>query len=244
MNKRKLLLPAISIGLLTAARPAVTDTIDLGVVAEALYVNSTISGLTLGGNTIGGFTLGALTLVGSHLNDVINGNTVTSILETLLGPQGGSGSFDLPGTEGASGGYTFSGNVTVSNGQVTISGNTVTATLTGCTPSLPGTPAQPGCHVGGTLEFNPYDIAGVISSFENAQIVSFGGGIKNGSTITHTGTIDIPLGFDAAGNQYQAEEIQSFTEAPAAAVPEPASSSLAAMGMAALAWWRRLRSKR
>ena len=245
MNKRKLLLPAISIGLLTAVRPAVADVIDLGVVAESVAVGATISGLTLAGNTIGGFTTGALTFVGSHLNDVINGNTVTSILEALLGPQNeGTIAFNLPSPEGASGAFAFNGNVTVTNGQATLSGLPVMATLTDCIPSVPGTPALPGCHVGGTLEVNPFDIAGMVAAMENAQIVSLPGSIKNGGTVTNNFTVTLPLGFDAAGNQYQAEEIESFTKAPAAAVPEPASSSLAALGMAALAWWRRLRSRR
>ncbi len=245
MNKRKLLLPAISIGLLTAARPALADVIDLGVVAEGISVGSTISGLTLGGNTVGGFTINGLTFVGSHLGDVINGNTVNSILEDLLGPENpGTITFNLPGIEGASGAFAFNGNLTITDGQVTLSGLPVGATLTDCAASVPGTPALPGCHAGFTVTFNPYDIAGMIAAMEDAQIVALPGSIKNGATVTSTNTVTIPLGFDAAGNQYQAEEIESFTNAPAAAVPEPASSSLAALGMAALAWWRRLRSKR
>ena len=245
MNKRKLLLPAISIGLLTAVRPAVADVIDLGVVAEGIAIGSTISGMTLAGNTIGGFTINGLTFVGSHLNDVINGFTVTAILEQLLGPENaGSITFDLPAIEGANGDFAFNGNLTVTNGQVTISGNTVTATLTGCEPAVPGTPALPGCHAGNTINVNPYDIAGMVAAMENGQIISLPDTIKNGATVTNNFTVTIPLGFDAAGNQYQAEEIESFTKAPAAAVPEPASSSLAALGMAALAWWRRLRSRR
>lgn len=244
MNKRKLLLPAISIGLLTAVRPALADVIDFGVVAEAITVGATITGLTLAGNTIGGFTIGALTFVGSHLNDVINGNTVTSILEQALGPENaGTIAFNLPGSEGASGSFAFNGNLTVTNGQATLSGGTVTATLTGCTPSVPGTPALPGCHAGATVDINPYDAAGMIDSMEQAQIIALGS-FKNGATLTSPNTITIPLGFDAAGNQYQGEEIESFTSLSAAQVPEPASSSLAALGMAAFAWWRRLRSKR
>ncbi len=245
MNKRKLLLPAISIGLLTAVRPALADVIDLGVVAEGIAVGSTISGLTLAGNTIGGFTVSGLTFVGSHLSDVINGFTVTSLLEQLLGPENpGSIAFDLPAIQGASGKLVFNGNLTLTQGQVTISVLPVGATVTDCAPSVPGTPALPGCHAGGTLDVNPYDIAGMVAAMEDAQIVALPGKIVNGATVTSTNTITIPLGFDAAGNQYQAEEIESFTNAPAAAVPEPASSSLAALGMAALAWWRRLRSKR
>ncbi len=245
MNKRKVLLPAISIGLLTAARPAVADVIDLGVVAERIVIGSTISGLTLAGNTIGGFTVNGLAFVGSHLNDVINGNTVDSILEDLLGPQNeGTVTFDLPSLEGASGGLAFNGNFTVTAGQVTISGLPVLATVTDCVPSVPGTPALPGCHAGFTVNINPFDVAGMIGSMENAQIISLPGTTKNGGSVTNNFTVNIPLGFDAAGNQYQAEEIESFTSESAAQVPEPTSVSLAGLGMAALAWWRRLRSRR
>ena len=246
MNKRKLLLPAISIGLLTAVRPARADTIDLGVVAESIAVAGTLSGLTLAGNTIGGFTLGALTFVGSHLSDVINGNTVTSILETLIGAENaGTLDFNFPALGGASGTLAFNGNLTISNGQVTLSGGTLEGTLAGCEPSVPGAASQPGCHVGGTIDFNPYDFAGMIAAMENAQIITLPGGVTNGGTLDSTSTITIPLGSDAAGNTYQAEEIETSTSVSAAVqVPEPASSSLAAMGMAALAWWRRLRSKR
>lgn len=68
---------------------------------------------------------------------------------------------------------------------------------------------------------------------EDAQIIELGGKFANGATLTSPGTITIPLGTDAAGNMYEGEEIESFANLSAAQVPEPASSSLAALGMAA-----------
>lgn len=239
MKKRKLIFPAISVGLLTTTRPASADPIDLGVVAESLSLDSAITY----GNTVGGFTINGLTFVGSHLNDVINGFTVTSILDNLLGPENpGSGSFNLPAVQhGAEGSFTFDGNLTITHGQVAFTGSPY-LTITSCSPEG-SAPALPGCMAANTFTANPYDPAGMISSMEAAQILELPAGITNGLTITRSSTITIDFG-TLGNNSYQGEEIESVTKIAAAAVPEPASWSLLALGAAMLAWCRRLRSRR
>ncbi len=241
MKNRKIIFPAISVGLLTTTRHASADIVDFGPVAEALSVQSTIGGIA--GNTIGGFTINGLTFVGSHLSDLINGQTVNSILEADLGPQNpGSGSFSLSGPQGASGGFTFAGNFTVTSGDVSLTGLPVMATLTSCTPNDPA--ASPGCSPTNnlTISINPYDPAGMISNMGAAQIFAVPPNITNGATVTHSNTVTIDFG-SFGGNTYQGEEIESFTNVSASQVPEPSSWSLAALAMAMLAWYRRLRSK-
>lgn len=235
MKKRKLIFPAISIGLLIATRPASADVVDFGVVAESLSVNSALTY----GSTIGGFTFTGLTFVGSNLNDVINGLTVSSILEQVLGPENpGSGSFNLPAVQGgAQGAFAFNGNLTISNGQNTFTGLPYASTLTSCSPEGSAAPL-PGCTAGNTFTANPYDPAGIISSMEAAQIVDLPSGITNGGTLTSSLTITIPLGI-SGNTSYQGEEIESVTGVPASTVPEPPSWSLFAMGTAVLTWCRR-----
>ena len=239
MKKRKLIFPAISVGLLTTTRPASADVIDFGVVAGSLTMDSAITY----GATVGGFTINGLTFVGSHLNDVINGFTVTSILDNMLGPENpGSGSFDLPAAQhGAQGGFEFNGNLTLTHGQVEFTGNPY-FTITSCTPDGSAAPL-PGCMAANTFTANPYDPAGMISSMETAQILALPTGITNGFTVTRNSTVTIDFG-SFGGNTYQGEEIESATTVSATAVPEPGSWSLLALATAMLAWCRRLTSRR
>jgi hypothetical protein len=130
MNAQKIILPTISVGLLITAREVTAGVIDFGLVAESLTVAGTMFGTTIGGNTIGGYTLSGLQFVGSHLNDVINGQTVTAILTADLGPQNaGTVDFNFLGDQGASGSFIFNGTYPVVNGGVTLSPLPVTATL-------------------------------------------------------------------------------------------------------------------
>jgi hypothetical protein len=221
--KKKAILPAISVGLLVTAREVPAGTIDLGVVAERLTIEA---GLTLNANTIGGFTINALQFVA--------GNTIDSLLTQLLGPQNpGSMSFDVMGSEGASGMATFTGSYIDVGGEVTLNPVPVSATITRCTSALPA--VQTGCTVGNTFTANPYDAVGVIQSMEAAQILSVPPGFGDGSgTLPHSLTITLPLGFDSNNNAIQGEEIET-----AIGTPEPASWSLAALGAALAGWWRR-----
>jgi hypothetical protein len=246
MKTQKIILPTISVGLLITAREVTASVVDLGLVAESLTVagtllGATLSGGTLGGVTLGGYTLGGLTFVGSHLNDLINGQTVSAILADILGPQNaGTVTFNVPGDTGASGNFLFNGGYTVTNGGVTLSPLPVNATLTSCTPSGPA--ALPGCQPGTQVPINPYDPAGFIANLENEQILRLGSGLTDGVTLTTSLTATIPLG-SLNGVVIQGEEIATQVDA-VAATPEPASWSLAALGAAMVGWWHRRRSRR
>jgi hypothetical protein len=243
MNAQKIILPTISVGLLITAREVTASVIDFGLVAESLTVAGTILGNTIGGNTIGGYTVGGLTFVGSHLNDVINGLTVTQILTAELGPQNaGTVTFNVMGDPGAAGRFIFNGGYTVTNGGVTLTDLPVGATLTSCTPL--GPVALPGCLTnGGThVPINPYDPAGFMANLETAQILALPPGLSNGGTVTTSLTATIPLG-SVNGVDFQGEEILTEVHT-STATPEPASWSFAALGGAVLGWWRGRRSRR
>jgi hypothetical protein len=247
VNKKKIILPTISVGLLITAREATADVIDFGVVAESLAVNGTIFGPTntfAPPNTLGSYTVSALQFVGSHLDDVINGNTLSGILAADLGPQNsGTLSFHFPGNQGASGTIGFDGNYTLTTGGVTLTTNPLSGTLTSCTPS--SLPALPGClPSGGTqLPIDPYDAAGLITSLERAQILALPPGLSNSLTVTANQTITIDLG-SAGGHNYLAEEVQTVVNTAAVQTPEPNSLPLTALGVAVLGWCRRLLSRR
>jgi hypothetical protein len=249
MNTQRILLPTISVGLLITAREVTASVIDFGLVAESLTVAATIVGPTIAGNTIGGltlggYTLGGLTFVGSHLNDLINGQTVSAILADILGPQNnGTATFNVLGDHGASGRFVFNGGYTVTNGGVTLSPLPVNATLTSCTPATPAG-GLPGClTIGGApVPLNPYDPAGLITNLESAQILGLPFGLSNGATVTSSITATIPLG-SLNGVDFQGEEIVTQVDA-FTATPEPASWSFAALGVAVMGWWRRRRSRR
>lgn len=240
MQTRKILLPAISVGLIVTARPATASVIDLGVVGDALNLTGTLPT----GATINTYTLTGLQYVGAHLNDVINGNTVTQILGQLIGPENsGTLTFNFGGPDGASGGATLSGSYPVVGGNVQLSPFTVTMGLTSCTP---GSSAAnlPGCNVGGgaQLQADPSDPAGLAAALKAAQVVGFPGSFAdNGLTIT-TGTLALDLG-TSGNNVYHAEELVTTESVDAAIAPEPASWSMAALGAAVLGWLRR-RSRR
>jgi hypothetical protein len=246
MNRQKIILPTISVGLLITAREVTASVMDFGLVAESLTVagtllGTTLSGGTLGGITLGGYTLGGLTLVGSHLNDVINGVTVSSILTAHLGPQNaGTVTFNVLGDTGASGTLTFDGTYTVTNGGVTLSPLPVSGTLTSCTPAT--APGLPGCQPGTHVPINPYDPAGFIANLESAEILALRSGLTDGVTLTSSFTATIPLG-SLNGVDYQGEEIVTQVEA-FTATPEPASWPLAALGATMMAWWHRRLSRR
>lgn len=230
--KGKVILPAISVGLLVTAREVPAGTIDLGVVAESLTINA---GLTLNANTIGGFTVTALQFVGSHLQDVNkSGQTIDSLLMQMLGPENaGTMNFGVTGTEGASGMATFTGSyILTTSGEVTLSSVPVTATLNSCTPNLPA--VQTGCASGVTFMANPFVPVGVIQSMETAQILSVPPGVVDAGTLPTSLTITIPLGLDTSNNILQGEEVETFI-----GTPEPSSWSLAALGAALAGWWRR-----
>jgi hypothetical protein len=246
MNAPKIVLPAISVGLLITARQTPASVIDFGVVAESLTVGATlyntIGGATLAGNTIGGYTLSGLTFVGSHLNDVINGFTVSQLLTQELGAENaGTIDFNFPGSLGAFGNLTLAGGYTLSNGNVSLTPVPVTATLTACTGGA--VPPPPGCHDGNTVSVNPYDPAGVVTNLKATEIIGVlvGFGADSGNTVTSQ-TFTVNLG--TMGNDtYQAEEIKtSVTEL--AGTPEPASWSLDALGVALLGWLGLRRSRR
>lgn len=241
MNKQKVILTTISVGLLITTREANASVIDLGVVAESLAVNGTIFGPT---NTFGSYTVTALQFVGPLLNDVINGNTLSGILAADLGPQNsGTLTFRFPENTGASGTLVFNGNYTITAGGVTMSDLPVSGTLSSCTPS--SLPALPGClPSGGTqVPIDPYDAAGLITNLERAQILALPPGLSNGVTVTANRTITVDLG-SAGGNDYQAEEVQTVVNTTAAAIPEPNSLPFTALGVAVLGWCRRRLSRR
>jgi MYXO-CTERM domain-containing protein len=245
MNTQKILLPTISVGLLITAREVTASVMDFGLIAESLTVAGTLFGNTITGNTIGGYTLGGLTFVGSHLNDLINGQTVSAILADILGPQNnGTATFNVLGDRGASGRFVFNGGYTVTNGGVTLSPLPVNATLTSCTPATPAG-GLPGClTIGGAqVPLNPYDPAGLIVNLERAQILALPFGLSNGATVTSSFTATIPLG-SLNGVDFQGEEILTEVHTNVAGTPEPASWSLAAVGVAVLGWWRRRQSRR
>lgn len=249
MNTQKIILPTISVGLLITAREVTASVMDLGLVAESLavagsFLGGTLVGNTIGGLTLGGYSLGGLTFVGSHLNDLINGQTVSAILADILGPQNnGTATFNVLGDHGASGRFVFNGGYTVTNGGVTLSPLPVNATLTSCTPATPAG-GLPGClTIGGApVPLNPYDPAGLITNLERAQILGLPFGLTNGATVTSSLTATIPLG-SVNGVDFQGEEILTEVHT-VAGTPEPASWSLAAVGVAVLGWWRQRRSRR
>jgi MYXO-CTERM domain-containing protein len=240
MKTQKIILPTISVGLLMTAREVTANTVDFGVVAESLVAGGTI--IAPGANTIGGVTLGGLTFVGTHLNDVINGQTVSTFLTSLLGPQNsGTASFNILGSQGAAGGFLFNGNYTLVNGGVTLSPVPVTGSLTACTPNT--VPGLPGCRSGNTFNVNPYDLAGLITNMEMAQVLALPFGLSNGFTATVNRSITIDFGTDPNGNDFVGHEVMTSFSA-VAATPEPTSWSFAALGVAVLGWWRRRLSRR
>lgn len=235
--KQKIMVPAISVGLLVTGREAAANVIDFGLVAESLSVGATFSAAL---NTIGGYTLGGLTFVGSHLGDVIGGNTVGNILATILGDQGLTLTFGFSGNGGASGAFTMTGALGLVNNSVTLTENTIGGLLTVCTPDNPGQ-VLPGCVPGNQVQLTPYDPAGLLESLQAAGVVSLPStAFSNGTLGQVNQTLTITLGsFD--GTTYQGEEIVTTDSIAAATVPEPGGWSLAALGSAFLAWWRRRR---
>jgi hypothetical protein len=238
MQARKIILPAISVGLIVTSRPATASTIDLGVVAQSLVIDGTIPGAV--GATPGSYTLGGLQYVGPDLSQVINGQTVSEILTTDIGaPNAGTLTFSFGGPQGASGNFTFTGSYPAAGGTVALSPNTVTMGLTSCTPDS-STAALPGCAAGGgaQIQADPYAPAGLAAALRAGQIVGFQGNFVDvGLTIT-TGTLALDLG--SVGNtDYHAEVLETTVSAAAAPSPEPASWSMAAFGAAVLTWLRR-----
>lgn len=236
--KQKIIVPAVSVGLFVTARQAIANVIDFGVVAESLSLSATFTGNTVQ-NTIGGYTFGGLTFVGSHLNDVINGNTVTNLLTQLLGPeQGLTLTFNFPEAGGASGNFTINGvNLLAANNSITVSENPMTGTLTSCAP-FASSPLR-GCLPAVQDQFNPFDPAGFLESLEAADVLSLAGpSFGDGSLVEVDKTNTITLG-SFNGTSYIGEEIVTTDSISAAATPEPAAWSLSAIGAALLAWWRR-----
>src|ERR1017187_774338 len=239
MKTPKIILPAISVGLLITAREVTAGVIDFGLIGESLVVAGTVNSPT-GAGTIGGYTLSALQFVGSHLNDIINGQTVSAILTADLGPQNaGTVAFNFLGNQGASGSFILNGTYAVVSGGVTINSPPVTGTLTSCTPGTP--PPLPGCLPGTQVPINPYDPAGFITNLEAAQILALPPGLRNEGTMASTGTVTIDLG-SVNGTDFQGEEINTVVNV-VAGTPEPSSWSFGALGVAGLGWWRRHRSR-
>jgi MYXO-CTERM domain-containing protein len=234
MNQ-KIVVPAVSVGLLVTAREAAAGIIDFGLIAESLQVSATITG-NPAQNTIGGFTFSGLTFVGSHLNDVIGGNTVTNLLTQILGPEHGlTLTFGFSGNGGATGNFTILGaGLALKNNTVTVTENPLLGTITTCTPAIPGTVS--GCAPGTQALLNPYDPLAIVQSLESANIITLTPPVGAGPLFERDNTVTVNLGtFD--GNTYFAEE----AVADVSAVPEPDSWSLAGLGAALLAWWRRRR---
>jgi hypothetical protein len=239
MNQ-KIMLPAVSVGLLVSGREAVAGVVDFGVVAESLIIGATFAGNTVG-NTIGGYTLNGLTFVGSHLNDVINGNTVTNILSNLLGQQGVTLAFNLLDNTGAAGNFTLSGaGLALNNNTVSLAQNTIGATLTSCTSLIPGTLSS-GCTPGTQVQTNPYDPTGFLATIEAAKILTISGVTFTNGPLTGVDQLNTIILGSVGNTIYQGEEILTTDSISAAAVPEPAGWSLAALGSALVAWWRRRR---
>jgi hypothetical protein len=236
--KQKIMVPAVSVGLLVTGREAAANVIDFGLVAESLTVGATFTAAL---NTIGGYTLGGLTFVGSHLSDVIGGNTVGNILNTILGNQGLTLTFGFSGNGGASGNFTIlpPAALALVNNSVTLTENTIGGMLTACTPNVPGTVT--GCAPGNQAQLTPYDPTGLLKSLEAVGIVTVSSPpFSNGLLGEIDKTLTITLGtFD--GTTYQGEEIVTTDSISATSAPEPAGWSLAALGSAMLAWWRRRR---
>ena len=243
--KRKIMVPAVSVGLLVTGREAAAGVVDFGIVAESLSINVTFSGITAG-NTVGGYTLGGLTFVGSHLSDVITTNTVTNtvsnILTQLLGPQGLTLTFGFPGNGGASGGFTVygPGGLGLVNNTVTLTENTIGGIMTTCTSSNPV--AGTGCAAGTPVQLTPFDPAELLQNLNLAGVVSLSSSPwSNGAPVEFDTTATITLGSDANGNTVIGEELITTDSIAATAVPEPAGWPLTALGSAFLAWWRRRR---
>ena len=237
MKQKKIIVPAVSVGLFVSGRQAIASVIDFGVVAESLSLSATFAGNTVG-NTVGGYTFGGLTFVG---NGVINGNTVNNLLTQLLGPETGlTLAFSFPGAQ--SGNFSISGaGLTLNGNTVTVDENTVTADLTSCTYSIPGTLL--GCVQGTQVQIDPFDPAGLLQTLESAHVVSVSAPpLHDGPLVVVDKTNTITLAMDpASGNTYIGEEIVTTDSISAAAIPEPSGWSLAALGSALLAWWRRRR---
>lgn len=244
MKAPRIILPAISVGLMVTSRQASASVIDLGVVADSLAIAGTIVQPAIG--TLATYTLTGLQYVGSHLNDVINGATITSILMAEIGaPNTGTLDFNYPGAQGASGGFTITtGSYPSSHGTIELSPNLVPMSLTSCTPNSPAA-ALPGCAAGSGIQIlaDAYEPAQLTSALEAAQILSLPGSVSDRTLTITTGTVVLDLG-SAGGNRYQAEEIESAVVASASPTPEPASWSIAALGAAMLGWFRRRSARR
>lgn len=238
MRTRKLLLPAISVGMLVTPRPAMANPIDLGIVAEQLILTGTLRSAPA--VTLGTYTMHGQEFVGSDLNLTLNSQTVSDILAADIGaPNAGTMAFSFSGAQGASGNMTFSGSYGVVGGNVELAQNTFTMGLTSCTPNEPAS-ALPGCAAPNGVQgmFDPYSPSGVGTELTDLQVLSYPGSFYDTGLQNQTVTLTLDLG-SVGINEYQAEVLQTTTSVTADAVPEPPTWSLAALGLVILGWLRR-----